>query len=124
MKKIVGLFILALLTGGCVPILIGTGGAATGYVLSNDAAAGDVKTEYRILWDLCVDKLKDMDAEITGANESKGIIKAKISDTAVTFIINSLDSKTQKLKIAARKYLLPKPLFAQKIYLKITEALE
>jgi hypothetical protein len=95
-----------------------------GYSLSNDAASGNVKEEYRILWDLCVDQLESMDAEITSLNESKGFIKAKVADTSITLRIDTLNPQMQRLKISARKYFLPKPQFAQKIFFKIAENFE
>lgn len=107
----------------CVPVLVGTGVVA-GYTLSNDSAIGEVKCDYRTLWDVTMDKLETMKAEISNADESKGLIKAKVYDTDVTIKINMINSSVQKLKIAARKYLLPKPQTAQKIFVKIIQDLE
>jgi hypothetical protein len=107
-----------------VPILIGTGGAVAGYTLSNDSAIGDVKTDYRILWDACMDKIQGEETEILETNESKGIIKARVSGNNITIRIDTINDKTQKLKVSARKHLLPKPQFAQKIFLRIIESLQ
>ncbi len=107
----------------CVPVLVGTGVVA-GYTLSNDSAIGEVKCDYRTLWDVTTDKLQNLKAEILASNESKGLIKAKISDNDITVKIDTLSQSVQKLKISARKYLLPKPQFAQKIFVKIVQDLE
>jgi hypothetical protein len=107
----------------CVPVLVGTGVVA-GYTLSNDSAIGEVKCDYRTLWDVTTDKLQNLKAEILTSNESKGLIKAKVSDNDVTVKIDTLSQSVQKLKISARKYLLPKPQFAQKIFVKIVQDLE
>lgn len=107
----------------CVPVLVGTGVVA-GYTLSNDSAIGEVKCDYRTLWDVSMDKLENLKAEILTSNESKGLIKAKVSDNDVTIKINTVNSSMQKLKISARKYLLPKPQFAQKIFVKIVQDLQ
>lgn len=123
MKKFFLLSIWLICIYGCAPLLIG-GGVATGYGISNDSATGTVKEEYRVLWDLCMDKLNTMDAEIIGVNESKGYIKARVSENSVVIKINTLNPKTQRLKISARKFYLPKPQFAQKIYFKIVEKFE
>jgi len=112
-----------LLTSGCIPILIGTGVVA-GYTLSNDTASGEIKTEYRVLWDVIQDKTENMNAEIINTNESKGIVKARISDHDVTIKIDTINSQLQKLSVSARKYMLPKPQFAQKIFLQIVKELE
>lgn len=123
MRKFFILILSLTLTCGCVPALVGTGVVA-GYALSNDSASGNVKEEYRVLWDLCLDKLESVDAELTNVNESKGYIKARVADTALTLSINTLNPKMQRLKISARKFLLPKPQFAQKIFFKIVEHFE
>jgi hypothetical protein len=123
MQRLIVFCIGLVFTLGCVPLLVGTG-IVTGYVLSNDSAIGNVKIEYRTLWDLCIEKLQDMEAQILETNESKGIIKAKIYENNITIRIDSISSKTQRLKIAVRKYFLPQPQFAQKIFFKILEELE
>lgn len=107
----------------CVPILVGTGVVA-GYTLSNDSAIGEVKCDYRTLWDVSMDKLQNLKSEISTSNESKGLIKAKVSDNDVTIKIDTISPSMQRLKISARKYLLPKPQFAQKIFVKIIQDLQ
>ncbi|MDD4954878.1 MAG: DUF3568 family protein [Candidatus Omnitrophica bacterium] len=116
------LFFSLCVINGCVPILVGTGVVA-GYTLSNDSAMGEVKCDYRTLWDVTTDKLQNLKAEIITSNESKGIIKAKVVDNDVTIKIDTISPSLQKLKISARKYLLPKPQFAQKIFVKIVQDL-
>ena len=118
MKKIIGLILSLLLIVGCIPVLIG-GALVTGYSLSNATASGNVKVEYRVLWDLCLDRLETMEAEILVSNESKGIIKAKLSEHKIALKISSISRDTQRLKISARQLLMPKAQFAQKIFLKI-----
>lgn len=122
MKK---LFFLAFffVVSGCIPVLIGTGVVA-GYTLSNDSASGEIKTEYRHLWDITLDTVKTMNPENLTSNESKGFIKAIISGYDVTIKINQISENLQKMKIAARKYLLPKPYFAQKIFVKIVDQIK
>ncbi len=115
---IVGLVLLA----GCVPALIAAG-VVTGYSISNDSAVGNVKSEYRILWDLCLDKLETLEAELLIVNESKGMVKAKVSEHSVVIKINSISPETQRLRVSARKNFLPKPQLAQKVFFKIVEDL-
>jgi len=125
-KKIIHssmLFLFLSGAAGCVPVLVGTGVVA-GYTLSNDSAIGEVKCDYRTLWDVSMDKLQNLKAEIQTSNESKGLIKAKVTDNDVTIKIDTINQSMQKLRISARKYLLPKPQFAQKIFVKIVEDLK
>ncbi len=124
MKKelifLVGIFILS----GCAPIILGTG-IVSGYLLSGDSAAGEISCDYRTLWDTSLAVIKKIpQGEIIEADESKGRIKVKASGIDLVIKINSLDEKTQYLKVAARKYLLPKPYYAQKIFFKIVKELE
>ncbi|MCK4912397.1 MAG: hypothetical protein KAS05_01600 [Candidatus Omnitrophica bacterium] len=123
MKKIIGLILSVLLITGCVPVLIGAG-LVTGYSLSNSTASGNVETEYRVLWDLCLDELETMDAEILLSDESKGVIKAKLSEHKVVVKISSINMDTQRLRVSARQLLMPKAQFAQKIFLKLITDLQ
>ncbi len=122
MKRLVAFVFSFILLSGCVPVLIGAG-VVTGYALSGDSAIGNVKAEYRILWDLSLDKLESMEAELLDSDESRGLIKARVAENDVTIRIKNINFETQRLKVSARKYLLPKPQFAQKLFLQIIEDL-
>ncbi|MFH1772374.1 MAG: hypothetical protein ABH872_06120 [Candidatus Omnitrophota bacterium] len=115
-----GLFVFC----GCAPILIGATGALAGYTVSNDTAIGNVHAEYRILWDLCIDKLEGMNANLVTVNESKGYIRAMIAEKTLVIRIDNITKEVQRLRISARKYFLPKPEFAQKIFIQLIEDLE
>lgn len=115
--------VILLLVSGCIPVIVGAG-AAVGYTLSNDSAIGEIKGEYRNLWDVATDVTETMKAENVLSNESKGLIKAIISGYDVTIKIDQISQELQKLKVSARKYLIPKPHFAQKIFVKIVEELK
>ncbi len=120
MKKIVVLCIGVLLLGGCLATTLFVGvGLVTGYTLGNDSATGNVKSGYSELWSHSLETLKMMRGDIIGVNESKGLIKAKVSDNDVVIKIDSLDTDIQRLRVSARKYLLPKQNIAQNIFVKI-----
>jgi len=108
---------------GCVPVYIGVG-AVGGYTLSNDSAYGNINVQYRDLWDVCIEKFELEGLEILKTNESKGIIKARMSDTRIAVKIDTISFGVQRLKISARKYLLPKPQIAQDFFLKIIKEFE
>lgn len=120
MRKITFLALGCLMVGGCIPLMIGAG-VLTGYALSGDSASGNVKSGYRTVWDACLDTLEEMEAEIVTANESKGLIRANISEYNLTVRINMISHNDQRLKVSARRYLLPKPHFAQKVFLGIMD---
>jgi len=123
MKKLFYLLIVVLFISGCIPIIIGAG-VVTGYALGSDYASGNVKTGYHTLYNICLDKIKDMETDITSSDESRGIIKAKISDNSVVIKISSINSELQRLRVSARRYVIPKSQFAQKIFFKIVEGLQ
>lgn len=108
---------------GCVSVLIGTGIVA-GFGLSNDAAAGNVSVGYNRLWNTCLDVFQVEGLEIVSSKESDGLIKAASDNYKYAVKISSLDQDTQRLKISARKYLIPKPYKAQDIFMKIVQELE
>lgn len=112
-----------LLTAGCIPVMIGAGVVA-GYTLSGDSASANINSQYRVLWDICYEQLEMMEAEILVSNESKGVIKARISENDVTVRINTISPETQRLKVSARRFFLPKPQFAQKVFQKIIQDLQ
>ncbi len=123
MRKIISLIIGLFLITGCIPVFIGAG-IVTGYSLGNASASGNVKVEYRVLWDLCLDVLTTMEAEILSSDESKGLIKAKLSEHSLTVKINSIGADSQRLKVTARQYLMPKAQFAQKVFVKLVADLQ
>ncbi len=108
---------------GCAPVLVGTG-IVTGYILSNDSAMGNISIGYHQLWTVCKETLDYEGADIIFAKESAGVIKAKLSDVDITLKIDSASSDIQRLKVSARRYLLPKPYIAQDIFTKIVKSLE
>ena len=123
MSRYIPLLVIVILMG-CVPVLVGTG-IVTGYVLSNDSAMGNINIGYHDLWIACRDRLESSGADILLARESSGIIKAKLSEEVkITVKIDSISSDVQRLRVSARKYLLPKPYIAQDIFIKIVKDLE
>lgn len=124
MKKTAVLIVSLFVLQGCIPLLIGGAGVVTGFAISNDSASGTVKADYRELWDECLDTLEDIGAQIIQSNESKGQIQALASEYKVTIKIDSSGRNSQQLTVSARKTMMPKPHFAQKIFYKITDRLK
>lgn len=110
------------LCSGCVPVLIGAG-LVGGYALGVDSATGRVSLEYRRLWDLCVATLREREAEILAINEARGHIKALVQEHSVVIRINSITPKAQRLRVSARRYMMPRPHFAQEIFFEIIDAI-
>ena len=93
-------------------------------MLSNDSAVGEFDTSYGDVWDVCIDRLESEGIEIYESKESAGLIKGERDKTRFVVKINSLAGDTQRLKVAVRKYFLPKPYVAQDLFLKIAKDLE
>ncbi len=110
-----------ILASGCAVPLLNERTAVTKIAIGNSSIRGELKTEYRALWDLCMNKLDAMDAKGIKINESKGIIKASVANTDLRIKIDSLKPQTQRLFISTMKYLMPKPEFAQKIFFEIAD---
>ncbi len=117
MKNIIliGLIIIA----GCAVPLVMEKTAVTEIAIDSNSIRGNVKSEYRVLWDLCMSKLEGIEAEDTRINESKGVIKSKVSGITVKIEIDSTDFQTQRMKVSATKFFMPKPEFAQKLFFEI-----
>jgi hypothetical protein len=120
MNKIPFFLVVVILVTGCVPVLLGAG-VATGYAISSDAAIGNVQSDYRTLWDQCLSKLTILEAEILTSDQSRGLIQGKIGEYNISVKIKNINDQTQRLKVSARKYLMPKPQYAQKIFFNIIE---
>ncbi|MBU2102313.1 MAG: DUF3568 family protein [Candidatus Omnitrophota bacterium] len=122
-RLILILMVVPMLCSGCIPLLVGAG-VVTGYSLSNDAAIGNLSVQYDRLWKRCELTLEKMQATILEAKQSKGLIKARMSDNDVTIRIDTIDNANQRLRVSARRFMMPKPQFAQKVFFKITENLK
>jgi hypothetical protein len=114
---------LILITGCAVPLLTEKT-IVSNIAVGSSSIRGSIKSEYRVLWDLCMSKLEAAEAEEINVNESKGIIKTHIANISLKIKIDSIDFQTQRLKISASKYLLSKPEFAQKIFFEIADEFE
>ena len=123
MRKVIVLFLLIILAVGCVPVLIGAG-AVGGYTLSNDSASGKINVDYHTLWETVKSVLADNKLSLIVSDESKGLIKAEDGELKITVRINSINENQQRLVVAVRKYLLPKPHKAQEIFFAVAKKLE
>lgn len=117
------LIVISFLIQGCVPVLVG-GGVVAGYTLSNDSAIGNVNVSYRELWDVCKAVLEEEKTVFIKYKESQGYLVGKIGDYKIKIRIETIGENVQKLKVSARKYFLPRPQFAQTIFLKIIKRVE
>lgn len=123
MIKNIFLPMVCFISMGCVPLVLG-GGAAVGYALSNDSALGYVKGDFLLIWQEANNSLQQQGMELLQADQVRGVIVAKQGPLRVTIVIEKIASDVQKLKVSARKYLLPQPYIAQQIFIDIIKNVE
>lgn len=111
-----------LLSSGCIYVVAGVG-VLGGYAISKDTIQGETDRSFESLWGASLDVLDIMGLVYT-EHKSKGVIEAKVNSSDVKVAIEELTPKTARLRVSARKYLLPDINLAQKIYIKIVQKSE
>ncbi|MFC1709701.1 DUF3568 family protein [Candidatus Omnitrophota bacterium] len=108
-----------LLFSGCIFIIAGVG-ALGGYAISKDTIQGETDKTFANTWNSSLDVLNIMGLVHT-EYKSKGKMEAKVGSSDVKVTIEEVTANSTRLRVSARKYLLPDIGLAQKIYIKIIE---
>jgi hypothetical protein len=118
------LLVSSFFLSGCVYVVVGSLGALGGYVISPDTVEGviDNKT-YDDAWEAVIETVSDMGL-IDEANNSAGIVVAKVRGARVNITVFRLSKSAVKFTIKARKAFLPRISIAQDIYVNIVNYLE
>ncbi len=117
-KTAASIAIIFLLTlNGCAAVLIGAG-AAGAIVVSKDEASTYIDGDMHSVWARSLEVLKEI-GSISDTDKKAGVIKALVNDSKVICIIEEVTNKTVKLRVKARKNLLPNVDLAQSIATKI-----
>ena len=103
---------------GCAYLVVGGVGALGGYVVSPDTVEGITDADETAVWDAALEVLSVMGI-IEEQNETGGMIIAKIQKTKVNVTIQTINPKTTKLTIKARRAFIPKIQIAQDVFVKI-----
>lgn len=118
----VALVSLMLTFSGCFYLVIGGVGALGGYAISPDTVEGNVGgRNTQEMWQAAVQTVSVMGI-IEEKNEISGVVIAKVEGTQVTISISEPITDTVKLRVKARKGMMPKVKLAQDIYTKIVQA--
>ncbi len=114
--------VLFLLTGsGCFYLVIGGVGALGGYAISPDTVEGMVGGySTQDVWQAAVDTVSIMGL-IEEKNEIAGVVVAKVSGAHITVTVAEPVVDTVKLRVKARRGMMPKIKLAQDIYTKIVQ---
>ena len=110
--------VFSLTASGCIPVIAGGLGALGGYSISPDTVEGDSELDYDTLWDSAVEIVGIMGL-IRTKDYKLGNIKASISGAAVTIDLAQISSSEVRMRIKARKNMLPNIKIAQDIFVKI-----
>jgi len=115
------LAVLLLSQCGCFYLVIGGVGALGGYAISPDTVEGTMTgRNIQDLWASAVDVISIMGI-IDEKNENAGVIIARVQGTHVTITLLEPVSDTVKLRVKARKGMVPRIKLAQDIYAKIIQ---
>ena len=114
------MLVCCLLFSGCIYIAAGTVGAVGGYAVSNDTMEGITERTLSKTWSTSLQVLSIL-GSVTVEDKKKGVIEAKIDSSSAKVELEEISSEVIRLRVSARKYLLPNIKLAQKIYTKIIE---
>ncbi|MDD5005323.1 MAG: hypothetical protein PHS93_02315 [Candidatus Omnitrophica bacterium] len=125
MKKNVFIFVALLVSfclffSGCPYLIVGTVGALGGYAISKDTIQGDTERTFNSVWKTSLNVLAIL-GTIKTEDLKKGTIEAEVEASEVKLIIEQLTPRTVRMRVSARKYLMPNIKLAQKIFIKVME---
>ncbi|GEM_PF-3287655 len=117
------ILVICLFTSGCVPLIIGGVGVLGGYAISRDTIAAESSRSIEDIWKAAKDVLPVMGI-IKSSNEDTKTIEANIYSSVVIVRVEKLTEATNRLRVKARKFMMPNIGLAEKIFVKIMQRLE
>ena len=125
MKKTIllcGLLSMATLPG-CAPILIAAAGATAGYAVSRDSVVMDLDKPWTLLWGAALEETKAQGL-VKREDSKRGRIEATVQEVNVVISLKQLTASTIRVKVRARKLLMPKVEVAQQLAVAIVQRAE
>ena len=111
----------ALLIQGCVALLLGTG-VLGGIAISEDTVQSEIEAGYKKVWAVTVDEVERM-GTVKMKDEAGGRIEAKVKSSEVIATVEQATDKAIRLKVKARKRLLPNVKLAHEIVGRVLKRL-
>ncbi|MEW6009568.1 MAG: hypothetical protein AB1629_08045 [Candidatus Omnitrophota bacterium] len=111
------------LLSGCVPLIIGGVGVLGGYAISKDTIAAETEKKAEDIWQASKDVVSIMGI-VKNIDEDAKILEANVYGSSVVVRIERLTDVTNRLRVKARKLLMPNIGLAQKIFVKIMQKLD
>ncbi len=109
------------LTSGCAVFLVGSG-VLGGLAISEDTVQSNLDRPMSRIWRVALQETKKAGG-VTLQDEEHGRLEADVESAHVWISIDQLTPKTVRLKVKARKNLLPKMELAQKLSTRILKHL-
>ena len=107
---------------GCAVFLVGTAGVLGGMAISEDTVQSEIEGGYRKVWGVTLDELEQL-GTITMKDEAGGHIEAKVKSSEVVATLEQATDKVVRLKVKARKRLLPNVKLAHEIVGRVLKRL-
>ena len=110
--------LISLSTSSCIYFIAGGVGALGGYAISPDTVEGDSELDYDTLWDSAIEITSIMGI-IHTKDYKLGTLQATVSGAAITVDISQISSNEVRMRVKARKNMLPNIKIAQDVFVKI-----
>lgn len=115
-----GLIFMASAVSGCIFVIGGAVGALGGYAVSQDTIQGETAKSYTSVWNAAA-KVMSILGDVSLEDREGGTIEATVNASKVKVKIEEIVKGAVRLRVKARKHLLPDIKLSQKIYIKIIE---
>jgi len=109
---------VSMVTTSCIYVIAGGVGALGGYAVSPDAVEGEADADYDTLWDAATQVLSIM-GTVQAKDYKMGSLEGVINGAKVTVDLSQISSNSVRLRVKARKNMLPNIKVAQDIFVKI-----
>lgn len=108
---------------GCIYLAVGGLGALGGYAISPDTVEGEMQVSYDTAWEKSVEVISIM-GRIQHKDYQLGKIEANVHGAAVFVDLTQISSTWVRIRVKARKNMLPNIRTAQNIWTKIKQHME
>lgn len=115
--------VFCLCASGCIYVLAGGVGALGGYAISPDTVEGESEASYDTAWDSATEVLGIM-GTVNSKNYKLGTIDATVDGSKVTMDVSQVSSSDVRLRIKARKNMLPNIKVAQDVFVKVKKRIK
>ena len=103
---------------GCVYVIVGGLAALGGYAISPDTVEGETQIDYDTLWDTTIEIVSVM-GNIQSQDYKIGQIEAVVNGAHVWIDLSQMSSSWVRMRVKARKNMLPHIKTAQNVWIKI-----